>query len=201
MGRIRKLIGEKCYLSPMTIDDAEIYAHWLNDMEVVRFLSVAAGVINTENERKLLEELSNNHNYSIVTLENDKLIGTCGFINMDNINRNAEIGIFIGDKAYWHQGYGFDAMALLMDYGFRYLNLHNIFLQVYSFNENAINCYRKLGFKEIGRRRQSVYRERIFHDTVFMDILSDDYYQLQNVFKATDDSSVRRRINQIHEKI
>ena len=90
-------------------------------------------------------------------------------------------------------------MALLMNYGFN-LNLHNIFLQVHSFNK-IINCYRKLGFKEIGRRRQSVYRERIFHDTVFMDILSDDYYQLQNVFKATDDSSVRRRINQIHEKI
>lgn len=177
MGRIRKLIGEKCFLSPMTTDDAETYSHWLNDMEVVHFLTVASSVINTENERKLLEELSNNHNYGIVALENDKLIGTCGFIHIDNINKNAEIGIFIGEKAYWRQGYGSEAMMLLMDYGFRYLNLHNIMLQVYSFNENAINCYRKLGFKEIGKRRQSVYRERTFHDTIFMDILADDFYK------------------------
>ena len=177
MGRVRKLIGKKCFLSPMTTDDAETYSHWLNDMEVVHFLTVASSVINTENERKLLEELSNNHNYGIVALENDKLIGTCGFIHIDNINKNAEIGIFIGEKAYWHQGYGSEAMMLLMDYGFRYLNLHNIMLQVYSFNENAINCYRKLGFKEIGKRRQSVYRERTFHDTIFMDILADDFYK------------------------
>ena len=69
MGRIRKLIGEKCYLSPMTIDDAEIYAHWLNDMEVVRCLSMAAGVIHTENERLLGS--FNNHN-TVLLPENDK---------------------------------------------------------------------------------------------------------------------------------
>ena len=49
--------------------------------------------------------------------------------------------------------------------------------QVILINENAINCYRKLGFKEIGKRRQSVYRERTFHDTIFMDILADDFYK------------------------
>lgn len=161
MERLKKLIGKKCFLSPITAKDAEIYARWLNDMEVVRFLTMATSIINTENERNLLEELSKSHNYGIVTIEDDKLIGTCGLINMDTVNRSAEIGIFIGDKNYWHQGYGTEAMRLLMDYGFRYLNLHNVMLQVYSFNKNAVECYRKLGFSEIGRRRQAVYRDRM----------------------------------------
>lgn len=177
MARVRKLIGEKCFLSPMNVDDAECYTHWLNDMEVVHFLTMAPSVINIENERKILEELAGNHNYGIVTIEDEKLIGTCGLINMDSVNRSAEIGIFIGDKAYWHQNYGSEAMTLLMDYGFRYLNLHNIMLQVYSFNENALECYRKLGFREIGRRRQAVYRNMAFHDVIFMDILPDNFYK------------------------
>ncbi len=177
MARIRKLTGKKCFLSPMSPDDAEIYARWLNDMEVVRFLTMASSVINVGKERKILEELAGNHNYGIVTLEDDKLIGTCGLVNMDSVNRSAEIGIFIGDKAYWHQGYGSEAMTLLMDYGFRYLNIHNIFLQVYSFNENAVECYRKLGFREVGRRRQAVYRDMTFHDVIFMDILPDNFYK------------------------
>lgn len=177
MERLKKLIGKKCFLSPITAEDAEIYARWLNDMEVVRFLTMATSIINTENERNLLEELSKSHNYGIVTIEDDKLIGTCGLINMDTVNRSAEIGIFIGDKNYWHQGYGTEAMRLLMDYGFRYLNLHNVMLQVYSFNKNAVECYRKLGFREIGRRRQAVYRDRMFHDVIFMDILPDNFYK------------------------
>ena len=161
----------------MSPDDAEIYARWLNDMEVVRFLTMATSIINTENERNLLEELSKGHNYGIVAIGEDKLIGSCGLVNMDTVNRCAEIGIFIGDKAYWHQDYGSEAMTLLMDYGFRYLNLHNIFLQVYSFNENAVECYRKLGFREVGRRRQAVYRDMAFHDVILMDILPDNFYK------------------------
>lgn len=178
MGRIRKLIGGKCFLSPIDPNDAEIYTHWLNDMEVIRNLALANSVINVESEKEFLQALSKEHNYGIVELATDELIGTCGFTNIDKDNRNAEIGIFIGDKTYLSRGYGSEAMALLMDYGFRYLNLHNIFLQVYSFNENAIECYRKLGFKEIGRRRQALYRDRAFHDTILMDILSDDFYRL-----------------------
>lgn len=177
MARIRKLIGKECFLSPMSSDDAEIYAHWLNDMDVVHNLTLATEIINVENERKFVSELSGNHNYGIVVKETNELIGTCGFIHVDAINRSAETGIFIGNKNYWHKGFGFDAMSLLIDYGFSYLNLHNIFLQVYSFNENAINCYRKLGFKEIGKRRQALLRNRMFHDVVYMDILPDDFYK------------------------
>lgn len=179
MARIRKLIGEKCFLSPMSEDDAEQYAHWLNDMEVVRLLSMAHGIINVENERKFISELGAQHNYGIVTVSDEKLIGNCGFVNMDAVNRCAEIGIFIGDKSYWHQGFGTEAMKLLIDYGFNYLNLHNIFLYVYAFNTHAAACYRKIGFKEIGRRRQAVYRNRAYHDLILMDILSEDFYEKQ----------------------
>ena len=46
---------------------------------------------------------------------------------------------------------------------FDYLNLNNIMLKVFSFNESAINCYKKIGFKEIGRRRQCYYLKGKFY--------------------------------------
>lgn len=177
MGRIRKLIGKKCFLSPLDPADAEIYTHWLNNMDLISNLSLANSVINTEAEKGFLTDLAKGHNYGIVDLETDKLIGTCGFVNIDKDNRNAEIGIFIGDEASRNKGFGTEAMELLMDYGFNYLNLHNIFLQVYAFNENAVACYRKIGFKEIGKRRQTLYRNRKFHDVIYMDILPEDFYK------------------------
>ncbi len=47
-------------------------------------------------------------------------IGGCALFNFDQVARRAMLGITIGDKAYWGQGYGRDAVQLLVDYGFRH---------------------------------------------------------------------------------
>src|SRR5512143_144516 len=43
-----------------------------------------------------------------------KMIGNCGFFNLNACNRCAEFGIMIGDKSYWNQGYGTEAVRLLL---------------------------------------------------------------------------------------
>ena len=32
----KKMIGKKCYLSPINVNDAEKYVEWLNDLEVIK---------------------------------------------------------------------------------------------------------------------------------------------------------------------
>ena len=48
-------------------------------------------------------------------------------------------------------------------------------LSVMSFNERAIACYKKVGFKEIGRRRKGYFLNGKYHDEIFMDILKDEF--------------------------
>ena len=108
-------------------------------------------------------------------LEDDKLLGNCGFHAIELIRQCADVGLFIGDEENRSKGYGQDVLNLLLDYGFNYMNLNNIMLKVFSFNERAINCYIKVGFKEIGRRRKSYYLKGKFYDEVFMDILREEY--------------------------
>jgi RimJ/RimL family protein N-acetyltransferase len=81
--------------------------------------------------------------FNIIKKEGDKPIGRILLFGIDHINRSANIGIFIGAKEEQGKGYGKEAMELLMDYGFNLLNLHSIMLGVYSFNEKAINLYKK----------------------------------------------------------
>ena len=50
-------------------------------------------------------------------------------------------------------------------------------LIVFSFNERAVKCYKKVGFKEIGRRRKALVRNMKEHDIIYMDILSDEFYK------------------------
>jgi len=172
----KKLIGKKCYLSPMNMDDAEKYTAWLNDMEILKYFSLYPNIISLENEKEILTKLSKEHNYSIVVPETNELIGSCGFVEIDHINQTSEIGIFIGNKNFWNRGYGTEALSLLMDYGFKALNLHNIMLRVYENNIGAIKCYEKAGFKRIGIRREALCRDLIRQNIVYMDILKEDFY-------------------------
>jgi RimJ/RimL family protein N-acetyltransferase len=113
---------------------------------------------------------------SIIDIDNNELIGNCGYSDIDLLNQTAEVGIFIGNKKYWNKGYGTEALSLLLDYGFKALNLHNIFIRVYSFNERARKSYEKTGFKVIGKKREALLRGNERHDIIFMDILYNEFY-------------------------
>ena len=173
----KKLVGKKCYLSPMDINDAEQFTEWLNDLDITSNLDLYNSVINVAVEKEFLGKLSKEHNYSIIDLETNELIGTCGFIGIDHVNQTSETGIFIGNKNYWDKGYGTEALRLLLDYGFKALNLHSVMLRVYSFNKRAIRIYEKTGFTVMGKRRESLKRGNETHDVIYMDILQKEFYE------------------------
>jgi RimJ/RimL family protein N-acetyltransferase len=170
------MTGKKCYLSPIDINDVEKFTEWLNDLEITKYLILYPQIISIENEKGYLEKLSKEHIYSIIDIDNNELIGNCGYGDIDHLNQTAEVGIFIGNKKYWNKGYGTEALSLLLDYGFKALNLHNISLRVYSFNERARKSYEKTGFKIIGKKREALLRGEERYDIILMDILYDEFY-------------------------
>jgi len=180
---IKKITGKKCYLAAMRIEDAEQYTAWLNDLEITNYLTLASSVITVESEKELLKDLSRQQNYSIIDIETDTLIGSTGLAKIDTINQSAEIGIFIGDKSFWNKGYGQEALSLLIDYAYKRLNLHNIYLSVYSFNKRAVACYEKIGFKKIGEKREAVVRNLEYYNIIYMDILPKEFYVNNQQYK------------------
>lgn len=181
MAHYKKLVGEKCYLSPCRLEDAEKWSEWDNDLEVTIPLGEEAYTpFSLDKNKEIIGNIIKKQDpvFSIIDLETDKLIGRCMLFNVDKVDRKAMLGIGIGEKGYWNKGYGQDATRLLLDYGFNLLNLNNIMLGVYSYNRRAISCYRKIGFKEIGRRRKTKIIGGKFFDEVFMDILAEEFESL-----------------------
>jgi RimJ/RimL family protein N-acetyltransferase len=126
-------------------------------------------------ERRELEELSGRFVFAIVDIATDKLLGNVFFMDVDSIYRIAEAGIFIGDGDARGKGIGTQALKLLLSYGFDTLNLHSINLHVHADNLAAIRCYEKAGFKEYGRRTESVFKNGAYVDMVSMQILDRDF--------------------------
>ncbi len=178
MKYFKKLTGKTVYLSPLNPEDEgdlEVYTKWINDLSVSVGLGSAAGTYNLKSERSFLEDLARGgHLYAIILMENDELIGNCSLFGIDHINRTASTGLFIGEKKCRSKGYGTEAVQLIVEYGFRILNLNNIMLKVFEFNKPAIRCYEKAGFAVFGRRKASYLLNGIFYDELFMEILAGD---------------------------
>ena len=94
---------------------------------------------------------------------------------LKTIGRSAILGIFIGDKEYRSNGYGTEAIKLLLEYGFKYLNLHSIKLELLAANERAHKCYLKCGFKDTGRSRDAIFLNGKYYDKLQMDILESEF--------------------------
>ncbi len=176
MSYYKKIAGDKVYLSPIDPGDYEKFTEWLNDLDVTLHLTLSPLIINAEKEKEMLEKMSREgYHFAIVTKETDELIGTCGLLNANQLHRTAETGIFIGNSDYWNRGYGKEAIELLLDYGFNLLNLNSIYIAALSYNQRAIQCYKKCGFKEIGRRREAYIAGKKHYDIVLMDILASEF--------------------------
>jgi RimJ/RimL family protein N-acetyltransferase len=178
MTHYKKLVGKKCYLSPPSVEDAEKWTEWDNDLEVTIPMGEEAYTpFSVDKTREIITNVikKQDHIFSIVELQTEKCIGRCMLFAMDQVDRRAMLGIAIGDKSYWNKGYGQDATRLLLDYGFNLLGLNSIMLGVYSFNKRAINCYKRIGFREIGKRRQARIIGGKKYDVILMDILGEEF--------------------------
>jgi RimJ/RimL family protein N-acetyltransferase len=116
-------------------------------------------------------------------------VGACGLFNVNPTARTCELGIAIGDKAYWGQGYGREAVRLLVQYAFHYRNFRRVWLWVHAANERAIRAYQVAGFREEGRLRQHAWSNGRYDDVVYMGVLREE---VEGGYAQASQSRLRR---------
>lgn len=90
-------------------------------------------------------------------------------------DRRASLAVELFDAGKMGQGIGPQAMHLLLDYAFETMRLHRISVGVLASNTRAIVAYRKVGFVEEGRARQSARAAKGWEDEVMMGLLRAEY--------------------------
>ena len=186
----KKLIGDRIFLAPKgtTEEEIEKFTEWMNDFQVTDYIGRTSQIVTYDGEKQYLENAAKNDNtinFNIVETATDKLIGTVALEHFNWIERSAVLGIFIGEKDFRSNGYGTEAIKMILEYGFKYLNLHSIRLDLLSINERAHKCYLKCGFKDTGANREQIFLNGKYYNRLHMDILENefagDYIRNKNV--------------------
>jgi RimJ/RimL family protein N-acetyltransferase len=117
---------------------------------------------------KMMSKRSDLVPFVIEELSTRQAIGTCQLLNINWIHRSAELQIRIGNEAYQSKGFGSEAVKLLCEFGFSDLNLHRIYLHVFTSNERAIHSYEKCGFTIEGILKQAAFIDGSLIDVILM---------------------------------
>jgi diamine N-acetyltransferase len=179
------IFGERIRFRAIDRDDLLTFVKWLNDPEVRHGIGIYLPFSMADEEdwfEAMQKRPASEHNLAIevkeLTPQGDeswKLIGSCGFFNLDPRIRCSEFGIMIGDKSYWDKGYGTEAVRLLMKHGFQTFNLNRIYLRVLETSLRAIRAYEKAGFTHEGRQRQADFRDGMYIDLLVMSMLHSEF--------------------------
>lgn len=172
------IVGELVALGPLRRDLLPLYHRWINDFTTMRNLGVPPRAQTLEQETAWYEAQAKSETdrpFTIYEQATWRPIGTTGLHNVDHRHRRAGFGILIGESECRGKGYGTEATRLMLDYGFTALGLHNIMLTVFEFNLAGQRVYRKAGYREIGRRRQSLSMGGRWWDEIYMDCLASEF--------------------------
>ncbi len=160
--------------------DIPQFVDWLNDPEVRQYLLMNLPISRAEEEgwfEHMLKGPAQEHVLVIEAHTDDgwKAIGNTSLMNINWVDRNAEVGIFIGEKDYWNRGYGRETMKLMLRHSFASLNLHRVYLRVFDHNLRGIKAYERAGFVFEGRLRHDIFREGQYHDVLIYSVLQPDW--------------------------
>lgn len=168
--------GSKVRLAAPCPEDCMRLSRFTDSYDYLRNLDTDIAVPLTPDETgSSAVRRDNGFEFALRTLEDNRFIGFTALYRIEWNNRSARLAIGIGDDKDRGKGYGSDALALIIRYGFHELNLNRIALEVIEYNETARRAYLKAGFREEGRQRSAVLRDGTHYDLISMSILAEEW--------------------------
>lgn len=163
MKYFKKLVGEKCYLSPTSVNDSSAWSNWLN--------------ISQEEAKRKIEGIHSSMEYyfSIIDSSKEEVIGIVVLEDINQLYQICSLNIVNPVDKNYSNGIIKEVIHLTLDFAFNCLNMHNVSLWIPENETLKIQCYKQSGFQEMARRRQSQIVNGQLFDNIYLDILSNEY--------------------------
>lgn len=102
-----------------------------------------------------------------------------GWININDLDMRHGTFSLGGSifRQYQRRGYGTEAAAMILDYCFNELRLHKCNNACLAMNEASVKLHQRLGFREEGRMRETVYFQGEYHDRLLYGMTVKEFHQ------------------------
>ena len=175
--------GQRVRFAPPDAErDAEIVSKWSHDLEYLRLQNAdIARPLSPFQVRKQYEdwdkeaEKHNAFNFAVRLTADDRLIGLARLYRIEWTHGASSLQIAIGDRNDRGQGYGTEALHMVLRYAFDELNLYRLAASTVEYNAGAIRFLERAGFVVEVRRRQAVQRDGKRWDVVMLGLLRDEW--------------------------
>lgn len=169
------LESRRLYLRRLERTDLERSLKWINTPEIMIMMG-SRGPRTAFHQEKWFESVATSQTNIVLALcqkEDHRHIGNLSLFNIDYIDRNAGMTIFIADSELRGKKYGPEATWLLLEYAFDYLNLNKVYAK--TDNPGAARMYEKLGFIKEGVLRQQSFQDGEYVDKIAYGILRSEF--------------------------
>ncbi len=170
------LTGEQVVLRPRTAEDADVLYGLAADLDSweERGPQPPRALTRERYDERFAAVQTASGTDQVFVIEHDgEVVGQCELFDVDPLARTAEVGIALLAKARG-RGLGTDAVRVLVEFAFTRLNLRRVHLTTLADNAGALASYRKVGFVEEGRRRESAWVRGRYADEVVMGLLRSE---------------------------
>jgi diamine N-acetyltransferase len=174
------LKGNKIYLRALEPSDLEFIYHIENDETIWE-------VSNTQTPYSkflIRQYLENAHQdiyeakqlrLAICKNESEQAIGLIDLFEFDPKNNRAGIGIVIQNEVDRIQGYGKEALGLLIDFSFNQLQLHQLYANIGIDNVSSLNLFATFGFQKIGIKKDWIYSNNSYQDEAIYQLINHQH--------------------------
>ena len=169
-----KMAEETIYLRPITLADTEDVVRWRNT-DAVRTHFIYQKLFTKQSHEAWMRDMVDTGKVVqmiICKKEDDKAVGSVYIRDIDPVHHKGEYGIFIGEESARGCGVGTAAARLMIQYAFKELKLHRLFLRVFADNLQAVKSYEKAGFVKEAYLQDDVCIDGKYRDIILMAILN-----------------------------
>lgn len=167
--------------TPLQMEHIHTHFRWNNDAELNRLDSEVPyheesfGAFKQRFEQLCNDPGASHRHFEIHDDENDALIGVAYVARLSEHHRHALVGITIGEKEYWGEGYGKESLRLLLSYCFDTLGLHRVSAETFEYNTAWRDLVAALGFTKEGTARDYLRRDGEYWDKELYSLLEGEY--------------------------